>query len=110
MTGSGTWSRNIDVPLWWRTQATPSRTPKRVPLSTVGDRVPVRAPAGWNRDEPAQCPADADHPVIDQYGDLFREPFLEAEPDQVAARELQKLRRHRPRRPPSRRPIDRGLR
>ena len=97
-TGAGPGRGTIDVPPRWRTQATPSRTPKRACRgSNVGDR--CSQSSSWRagiRHEPAQRTADPEHPVVDQHGDLLGQPFLEAQPDQVAAGELQQLRRPGP--------------
>ena len=52
--------------------------------------------AGPRPDGPVQRQADAKEPVVDQHGDLLGEPFLEAQSDQVAPRELEELGRPRP--------------
>ena len=95
----------------WRTQATPSRTPKRASRSNSDDaRPPSSSWRGCDAGQPGQRTADAHHPVVDQHGDLIGELFLEAQPDQVAAGEFQELRGPGPDSQQVRRRIDRERR
>ncbi len=61
-----------------------------------GGHLPRKLLAEPGRDGPVERQADAEQPVVDQHGDLLGESLLEAQPDQISARELQQLRRSGP--------------
>jgi hypothetical protein len=69
--------------------------PDAVPLARLelGDRPLAQLPCRPDRHEPGERPADPEQPVGDQQGDLLGEALLEAQPDQVSARELPQLSR-----------------
>ncbi len=52
--------------------------------------------AGPGGDAPLNRHANTEQPVVDQHGDLFGKSLLEAQPDQVSAREFEQLGRPRP--------------